>query len=202
MKLLQATVDLVAKKGADALEMKEVARAASVSRAAAYRHFEDRDHLLREAKQWLSDRLLESVVEPESAALEDQIYQAAKLVLSNPAASRLWIADALDGKAHDPNHPLYKTMIQSLEQLKASGDARHDIDVEVLTSIMFGVVATMMIFNEQQEETDVENVARRFAAEWTRILSSGLFIHSGPPAATAADASAKPVAAPKRKPRK
>src|SRR3546814_19457829 len=52
-KLLQATIDLLADKGADALSLKEAARIAKVSRGVAYQHFQDRDHLLREAKAWL-----------------------------------------------------------------------------------------------------------------------------------------------------
>jgi AcrR family transcriptional regulator len=203
IKLLQATVDLVAKKGADALEMKEVASTANVSRAVAYRHFADRDHLLREAKQWLSDRLLESVTEPQSNSLEDQIYEAAKLVLGNREASRLWVADALDGKAHDPDHPLYKTLIQSLEHLKVSNKARSDIDVEVLTSIMLGVVATLIIHGQQQKKNaDIDDVARRFSAEWTRILSRGLFIDGEQPAAKKSSAAVKRRAPSPRKTRK
>src|SRR3546814_21175007 len=60
-KLLQATIDLLADKGADALSLKEAARIAKVSRGVAYQHFQDRDHLLREAKAWLSDRLIDSL---------------------------------------------------------------------------------------------------------------------------------------------
>jgi len=200
MRLLQATIDLVAKKGADALEMKEVALNASVSRAMAYRHFDDREHLLREAKRWLSDRLLESVVETQPTSLENQIYEAAKLVLGNRDASRLWVAEILDGKAKDLTHPLYKTLTQSLEQLKTNGNARTDIDVEVLTSILMGVVPTLIIFGQQQAVGDVENAARRFSAEWTRMLSRGLFVEEEQPAAkTAAKKSRAPS---KRKPRK
>jgi AcrR family transcriptional regulator len=202
MKLLQATIDLVAKKGADALEMKEVARTASVSRAMAYRHFDDREHLLREAKQWLSDRLLESVTEPQSTSLEDQVYEAAKLVLGNREASRLWVADALDGKVHDLDHPLYKTLIQSLEQFRVSSNARHDIDVEVLTSIMFGVVATLIILGQQQKDADVEDIARRFSAEWTRILSRGLFVEGEQHATELSSATAKSRSPSRRKPPK
>src|SRR3546814_6819334 len=41
-KLLQATIDLLADKGADALSLKEAARIAKVSRGVAYQHFQDR----------------------------------------------------------------------------------------------------------------------------------------------------------------
>jgi AcrR family transcriptional regulator len=183
MKLLEAAIDLLAAKGADALEMKEVARTARVSRAMAYRHFKDREHLLREAKLWLSDRLLDSMVNSQSTSIEDQVYQAAKLVLGNREASRLWIADAFSGKTLDPEHPFGITVVQTLEHLRLSGSVRGDSDVEVLTTIMLGVVAMLIMLGQQHEGANVEDLARRFTAEWTRILRHGLFAEDGRPAA-------------------
>src|SRR3546814_7147696 len=94
-----ATIDLLADKGADALSLKEAARIAKVSRGVAYQHFQDRDHLLREAKAWLSDRLIDSLGgerSPESTL--DRVYVSARLVLNNREEARVMIADALAGK--------------------------------------------------------------------------------------------------------
>src|SRR6266404_9450021 len=60
-KLLQATIDLIAEKGPDALSLKEAARRAKVSRGVAYLHFVDRDELMSKARSWISDQLQEGV---------------------------------------------------------------------------------------------------------------------------------------------
>jgi len=178
MKLLKATIDLVAEKGAGALSVKEVARTANVSRQAAYQHFEDRDHLLREAKMSLADRLLESIVDFDSASMEEQVNYVARVVLGNREASRLLIADALAGKDLDAQHPLYRVVVRMLEDFRASGDARNDIDVEVLSFVMIGSIATMVMLSWRHPSADVELLARRFTKEWTRILRQGIF-HEG-----------------------
>ena len=70
-KLLKATADLVAAKGSDALSLKEAARVAKVSRGVVYQHFDDREHLLREAQSWLLKQLTESVKAMDSRTMEE-----------------------------------------------------------------------------------------------------------------------------------
>jgi len=179
-KLLQATVDLVAEKGPDALSLKEAARVANVSRGVAYQHFDDREHLLREAKAWLLDRFAESMMgELDPATMEDRVYRVARLVLSHREASRMLIADAMAGKALGKDHPLYRLLIDSLEQFRASGNARQDMDLEILSSILVGVVTSIVMLS-YQDNSDVDSLAQRFTDEWTRILREGIFVkHAG-----------------------
>lgn len=184
-KLLQATIDLLAEKGPDALSLKEAARVADVSRGVAYQHFADREHLLRDAKAWMSDRLFESVVELNSASLEENVNHIAKLVLSNREAAALLVADALNGKALDADHPLYKLVLKDLEALKASGNARQDFDVEIMSFIMLGSIATLVMLSRAQGNVDIEVLAERFTTDWTRILRQGLFVEKAHPVKTA-----------------
>jgi AcrR family transcriptional regulator len=177
-KLLGATIDLLAHRGADGLSMKEVARAANVSRAVAYQHFADRDHLLREAKSWLSDRLLDSVKDLDSSSMEAQVNSVAKVVLRNREAYRVLIADALAGKDVDSDHPLHKVVGRMLEHSKASGDARDDIDVEILSFIMIGSIATLVMLSWRSDEAGVDDLAARFTDEWGRILRQGILMKS------------------------
>lgn len=174
-RLLQATIGLVAEKGADALSLKEAARIAKVSRGAAYQHFEDRDHLLREAKSWISERLMEAVAEVDSASMDEHVEQIARLVLNNREASTLLVADALAGRSLDASHPLYKLTLKVLEGFRAGGGARSDTDVEVLSVIMLGTVATLIMLSHLPGGGDTGDLARRFTREWTRILREGIF---------------------------
>lgn len=175
-KLLQATIDLLAEKGADALSLKEAARMAKVSRGVAYQHFQDRDHLLREAKAWLSERLVDSLGgerTPESTL--DRVYQSARLVLNNREAARVMLADALAGKELRSDQPLYRLLMVSLQQFTATGNARPDMDLEVLSYTLLGTIASIIMLS-YQHEGDVNALARRFADEYTRILRDGIFI--------------------------
>ncbi|HTV96169.1 MAG TPA: TetR/AcrR family transcriptional regulator [Steroidobacteraceae bacterium] len=174
-KLLQATVDLVSDKGLEALSLKEAAQKANLSRGVAYQHFRDRDHLLSEAKAWISGRLQDGVTRFVDAPMHDRVLYTTKLVLENPVASKLMIADALAGRDLDPHHPLYKLVMKMLRQLIASGSARADIDLEIMTYIMLGTIATTIMLGEQHKGGDLDALAERFTKEWRHILRDGIF---------------------------
>jgi AcrR family transcriptional regulator len=175
-RLLQAAVDLVAEKGPDALSLKDAVRKANLSRGVAYQHFRDRDHLLREATTWISDRLSEGVKRAMDAPLHDRVILTTKLVLENPEASKLMIAAALAGKDLDLQHPLYRLVRKLLKQLIASGKVRPDMDLEVVTYIMLGTIATTIMLGEQHKGGDLDALAERFTKEWSHILRDGFFL--------------------------
>jgi AcrR family transcriptional regulator len=142
-KLLRATIELVTEKGAAALSLKEAANRANVSRGVAYLHFDDRKQLLNEAKFWIFEGLQNGVrLFDKGSSLHDRTFYTTKLVLSHPEASQLMITAAMAGKQLHRRHPLYKFVVSLLKELKASGLARPDIDIEILTYIMFGSIAS------------------------------------------------------------
>jgi AcrR family transcriptional regulator len=175
-KLLQATVDLVAEKGSEALSLKEAAGRANLSRGVAYQHFKGRGHLLREAKRWISNRMADGVRQLElvSAPLEERIGHGAKLLLNNREAAKLLLADQIAGN-FGADHPLHKLVRGMLKDFQARGEAREDVDLEVLTCIMFGINAAILMLGEASGSDDNDVVAERFAHEWARILSDGIF---------------------------
>lgn len=177
-KLLQATIALVAAKGADALSLKEAARLAKVSRGVVYQHFEDREHLLRAAKARLLEELTESVQQVEFHSMEEHVFHVSNLVLKNPEAASLLVTDALAGKARNIDHPLYKLVVKSLEGFKDTGYAPRDIDVEIQSHIMLGSVATLVMLSRLRKGRDTSTLALRYTTEWTRILRSGIFSKS------------------------
>jgi AcrR family transcriptional regulator len=176
-KLLQATIELVAEKGAAALSLKEAAHRANVSRGVAYMHFEDREQLLNEAKTWISEGLQDGVKRfDKSASLHDRTFYTTKLVLKHPEASKLMITAAMSGKDLAHEHPLYKLVSNLLKELKQSGKARADIDLEIMTYIMFGSIASTIMLGEQRKGDDVDELSERFTNQWNRILLEGIFL--------------------------
>lgn len=175
-RLLQATIDLVTEKGADALSLKEAALRAKVSRGVAYLHFDDRDQLLDEAKSYIAERLQDGLeLFDRHASLHDRTLHSTKLVLSHPEASKLMITAAMAGSDLDREHPLYILVLRMLEGLKASGVTRPDIDLEILAYILFGSIASTIMLGRQRKGDDLDELAERFTSEWTRILRQGIF---------------------------
>jgi AcrR family transcriptional regulator len=202
-KLLQATIELVTEKGAAALSLKEAARRANVSRGVAYMHFEDREQLLNEAKAWISEGLQEGIKRfGKDGTLHDRTFYNTKLVLSHPEASKLMITAAMAGTDLAHEHPLYKLVSHMLKELKASGKARADIDLEILTYIMFGSIASTIMLGEQRKGDDLDELAERFTEQWNRILREGIFLKGAAPK----DGSPRPApeskAAPNTRPRR
>jgi len=175
LKLLEATVGLVADKGSNALSLKEATQRAKLSRGVAYQHFRNRDHLLFEAKRWISGRMAVALRGLEAAPLEERNQYSARLVLNNREAAKLLIVDALAGKDLHNDHPLYKLVRKSLRELMASGVARKDVDLEALIYIMLGINAAILMMGETHKGDDSNDLADRFAAEWSRVLRRGMF---------------------------
>ncbi|MCB1688299.1 MAG: TetR/AcrR family transcriptional regulator [Halioglobus sp.] len=177
-KLLQAAVDLVSEKGPDALSLKEVAIRADVSRSVTYLHFEDRDHLLTEAKAWIATQLKEGVILfDEGAPLYERIFHTTRVVLENPELSRAMMMDALTQGELDRRHPLYKTVKKRLSVLVKQGKLAPKADLEVRTYIHLGVIAATLLFEKQHRGENTDALAKRFAKEWSEILQHGMFLN-------------------------
>jgi len=158
-KLLQATIDLIAEKGPDALSLKEAARRANVSRGVAYLHFVDRDELMSKARSWISDQLQEGVRRfDRGASFRDRTVYTTKLVLEHPEGSQLMITAAMAGRDLDRQNPLYRLVVKMLKELRASGRVNHEVDTEILSYICH---ALKEIGVTQQRRDQLRNRRRR-----------------------------------------
>lgn len=173
-RLLQATVELLALKGPDALSIKEAAQLANVSRGVAYQHFADREHLLREAKGWITERLLESVQYSSVASADDVMLQTARLVMQNRDAATLLIADAIAGRELSTDHPINRMVRQTLKHMQTTGEARADLDVEILSYIFLGMTSTLVMLS-RLPDSDHEELAQRFTRELSNFIRHGIF---------------------------
>ncbi|AXQ30047.1 TetR/AcrR family transcriptional regulator [Solimonas sp. K1W22B-7] len=179
-RLLQATVELLALKGPDGLSIKEAAQLAKVSRGVAYQHFQHREHLLSEAKGWITQQLIESMQGNGMAlaAADDVMLHVARLILQNRDAATLLISDAIAGRELSSDHPINRLIRQSLERLKSTGEARADLDIEVLSYIFLGMTSTLVMLS-RLPDSDPEDLAQRFTRELSGFMRQGIF---SPPA--------------------
>jgi AcrR family transcriptional regulator len=173
-RLLQATVELLALKGPDGLSIKEAAQLANVSRGVAYQHFSDRDHLLREAKGWITERLLESIQNSSVASADDVMLHVARLIMQNRDAATLLVADAIAGRELSSDHPINKMVSQTLKHMQSTGEARADLDIEILSYIFLGMTSTLVMLS-RLPENDPEALAQRFTRELSNFIRHGIF---------------------------
>jgi AcrR family transcriptional regulator len=179
-RLLQATVELLATKGPDALSIKEAAQLANVSRGVAYQHFDDRDHLLREAKGWITERLIESIQTSSVASADDVMLHVAKLIMQNRDAATLLVSDAIAGRELSSDHPINRMVRQTLKQIQATGEARADLDIEILSYIFLGMTSTLVMLS-RLPDSDPEQLAQRFTRELSNLIRHGIFAPESAP---------------------
>ncbi len=179
-RLLQATVEILAQKGPDGLSLKDAANLAQVSRGVAYQHFEDRDHLLREAKEWITARLLESIQAKDDSGATDVLLHTTRLVLQNRDAATLLIADGMAGRDLSPKHPIHQLIRYSLQRMQAAGEARADLDLDILSYIFLGMTSTLIMLS-RLPDSDPEELAQRFAREFSAFMNQGIFTSPTPP---------------------
>ncbi|MFZ5571843.1 MAG: TetR/AcrR family transcriptional regulator [Thermodesulfobacteriota bacterium] len=73
--LIQATLELIGKKGVEAFTIREVARRAGVSHAAPYRHFKDKDTLLAAVAKEGFDTMVRHMRDRIAECPEDRLRQ-------------------------------------------------------------------------------------------------------------------------------
>jgi len=73
--LIQAAFDLIEERGFENLSLRAIARAASVSHAAPYRHFESLDDLLVGVAERAFQRLLDACMEAQSSASAEPLMR-------------------------------------------------------------------------------------------------------------------------------
>lgn len=173
-RLLQATVEILAQKGEEGVSLKDAALRANLSRGVAYQHFRDRDHLLSEAKDWITDRMVDSMSILDPATADVKLLQMARLILFHRDAATLLVSEALAGRELAPDHPITRMLREALQSLKDSGQARPDADVEILTYIFLGMVATQIMLS-RLPGADKEQLAQRFTRELSAFMRQGLF---------------------------
>ncbi len=170
-KIIDATLELVAEKGVEALSMKEAAKRAGVSRSVAYMHFDDRNHLLKVANSTVSERLMSEMIsfDPKDS-LDKRIFNLATVILENPEAAKILLVDSINGTRLDKKDPLFSTVYNILAELQKLGIFSADADVEVSAYIQLSTIMTVLLLREQDKDASVTNIAERYTKEWSRIL--------------------------------
>jgi len=170
--MLRAAVNLIAKKGVDALTIAELAREMSVNRTTVYYHFESREKLIAEVTAWSSGQLADAF-RPERPRQErtEHIY---RFVLDNPELLRMWMSDLLIKGDIRIMYPYWDELVQGIDEHFNSIEKEERVDAEVfcvnlLTSAFIG---PQVFKSSVCPDADTQEIVERFKTESLRMLRS------------------------------
>jgi AcrR family transcriptional regulator len=173
LKILQATLNLVATRGIDATSMDAVARESGVSKATIYKHWADKEALLLEMLGWvnglqdrpnfdtgdtkadmvavLSYRPLENAERRESITPHFVAYGAA-----NPSFGLAWRNMVMEPPRRELQHLLRKGIDK--------GELTPAMDIEFALAILLGPILYWHIFRKQQPQLQAAGLPKAVVA--------------------------------------
>lgn len=150
--LLDAAVDLVVEQGSDALSLRELARRAGVSSAAPYRHFPDKDALVRGViargyqrfDQALARAVKSQAKEPALRAVQQLGVAYVRFAARNPNLFRLIFSplgqdSGQDAELDQARRKASEHLPRALMRLQSEGIATSS-SVEELTELAWALV--------------------------------------------------------------
>lgn len=194
--ILEASVKILARDGAEGLSVSSVAKLAGVNRGTAYQHFQVKEDLIRATLDWVSHQLLESVFEggdlggdpPEDVLRPDLDHmdevinrmaefnlRLAEYAIENPDIGRIWLYDVLS-RENPRDDVFYKRFAQALQTLAESDASVDDMDVEVQSVLMLTgyFMWPVWVRAHARSKRARKEMAKRYAGEVLRMSMHGV----------------------------
>lgn len=168
--LIDVAVRLISEKGADALSIVGLARAAGVNRTTVYYHFEGRDALIQAVRSWSAGQLARAF-EPV-APQRDRADFITGFVLDNPELIRLWIEDFLAPGDIRARYPEWDRLVAGMAAHFSAIGQGGAVDPEVYSTIMLTVafIAPRIYHLSVRPDLGADEARARFVAEQIRML--------------------------------
>jgi AcrR family transcriptional regulator len=151
-KILDAARNIVLREGFGALTIRKLAEAIEYAPGTLYLYFENRDAIARELSSEGFRSLLEafapaSRVADPLARLETVGRAYVRFGMENPETYRLIFMEdpqlttaVFKEAADDPGQRAYRALIEPLEELRAAGRLRPDLEVQAIADTLWAVV--------------------------------------------------------------
>lgn len=174
-KMIETAVKLISEKGVEAVSIAALARAMDVNRTTVYYHFDSREKLLEEVKDWSSEQLA-SAFEPEKPR-QVRAEHIFRFVLENPELLKMWIDDALNDGDIRRLYPHWDELVAGMRESFSSETDAEDIDAEVfsINLLTMAFIGPRIFKASVCPEADNELVIERFKKETMRMLDSRSF---------------------------
>jgi AcrR family transcriptional regulator len=166
--LIEAAVRLISERGADALSVAALARAAGINRTTVYYHFDSREALLAAVKEWSNEQIVRGM--DLASPRVERIGEISSFVLENPELIKLWIDDFVGGSDIRASYPRWEELVAGIRRSFAA--AGEDVDAEVYCAMLLSaaIIGPHVFRTAVAPNEDLKEIAERFIAEHLRVI--------------------------------
>lgn len=171
--IIDATVSLIADRGAEALSMAAVSRVVGINRTTLYYHFADREALLVAAKAWSSQELGKGFA-PE-VPQKERIDHISRFVLEHEELIKLWFDDFVSPGDIRERYPQWDALVESTG-ITFDDPQNAQIDPEVYCTIMLAAafIAPRVYHMSVRPDLPIDTVIEKFRKEHQRALRNNM----------------------------
>jgi AcrR family transcriptional regulator len=170
--LIEAAVRLISEKGAEALSVSELARAAGLNRTTVYYHFPGRDAMLAAVREWSAHELAKGM--QIDVPQEHRAEQVTRFVLENPELAKLWFDDFIAPGDVRERYSAWDELVSGLGRAfaadEAAGGEGGDAEVYAVMLLTAAIIGPRVFRNSVQPGQSDDEIAARFLAEHRRRL--------------------------------
>lgn len=182
-RILDAALEMVARKGAVNLALTDVVRLSGVHRATIYQHFRTRNELLMATSERFSSKFYKAVsgdahgtekTQQKGLDIIELSTRFADFVMENPDLCRIWLYNMLSSP--DPaKDSVWKEYEGSFRRLFSTSDAKHQLDPEVTSVIVLagGILWPLWARAHVSTRAERKKLALRFADNLLRLAMYG-----------------------------
>ncbi|AFY94887.1 TetR/AcrR family transcriptional regulator [Chamaesiphon minutus] len=179
--ILQATLELLAEVGFDAMSIEAIAARAGVGKTTIYRRYPSKEELIADA----IESIRQEIVLPDTGNLDtdiDALIQNAAQIVLTPLG-RQTVATIVSSAAHNPQfariywtkylQPRRRDFAIVIERAKARNEILPDVDSDLIFDLMSGIMLYALIFQPTADWISYTRRALDLALKSMRDLARG-----------------------------
>ena len=181
--VLSAAVALFIRKGYDATSIDDIAKSLGVTKSAVYHHVGSKQELLAEALDEALDELDNAVDEaargagPASQRLRDVVRRSVEVLVAHQSAVTLLLRvhgnSETELAALKRRRRIDRALASLVNEAVEEGALRGDLDPDVLSRLLFGMVNSLVEWYRPNGEISTEQLATTVAALAFEGLATG-----------------------------
>ncbi|MDO5674686.1 MAG: TetR/AcrR family transcriptional regulator [bacterium] len=153
-----AVIALAARHNPSEITTGAIAQYMHLTQGALFRHFSSKDAIWQAVMEWVAEGLLERVDQAASlatsplAALEAMFFSHVEFISAHPGVPRIMFGE-LQRAGATPAKEIARELVQTyrsrlsrcIEQGKAQGELRSDLEVEVAVTLFIGIIQGLLV---------------------------------------------------------
>ena len=147
--VLKSASDLFARRGVDAVSLRQIAAKAKVNHGLIHRHFGSKEKLRLQVQDYLAEQIRIEVGTPETAM--DAVWKTLFAVRKHEAFWRVMARTFLDGKfkgSVQSSFPFMFRMIELVKNEQQKGTVKTDLDPRLIVAGLAAMGLGLMVFGK------------------------------------------------------